>query len=58
MSTEYFKEALNTVKASRIELWLARILGKKKVVEAEGLRLTFYWWRGKSYLVDREWKNR
>ena len=56
MSNIYLEDAMRTIMASRTELWVARIFGKKKAIETEEEVLTLRLWRGKSYLVDHEWK--
>lgn len=43
---------LPSPKASRMQLWLARLFGKKVIHTNEGYRVVAYKWRGKLYLTD------
>lgn len=49
-----FKAAVESMRAGRLEILLARIFGNKTVTESEGYRLVIHDWRGKSYLTDFE----
>ncbi len=50
----YFKEACNTLKASRWQLFMARLFGKKIVNHDGWCVVTFYQYRGVLYLTDFE----
>lgn len=55
-NSEHFKAACNTMVASRWQIWLARILGRKVVGvdiwAGERSEVTMYEWRGKFYLTN------
>lgn len=44
--------ALNTLRASRLTVLLARMFGRKSTVTDSGCTVTIYEWRGKMYLTD------
>ncbi len=48
----YFREAANTLKATRWELFRARWLGKKRTATDGKTTVVFYEYRGMLYLVD------
>lgn len=52
-SLTYLREALNTVKAGRIELLCAQFLGRHFFTEVEGIRYGFIDYRGKVYFVGQ-----
>ena len=37
------------------ELWLAKLLGTKKVTTDKGVKVTSYFWRGKMYVSQVEY---
>ena len=49
---KYFKEALNTVQASWLDIQHAKLFGKKSTHSEDGIVVTVYKYRGKVYLVD------
>lgn len=51
METPVFT-ALNTLRASRLTVMLAKIFGKKSVAHDSGCTVTMHKWRGKWYLTD------
>ena len=51
METPVFT-ALNTLKASRMTVMLAKWFGKKRVAHDSGCTVTMHRWRGKWYLTD------
>lgn len=52
MSEFYFREAVNTLKATRWELLCARFFGKKREATDNGTTVVFREWRDKLYLID------
>jgi hypothetical protein len=44
--------ALNTLRASRFTVMLAKMFGQKRVAHDSGCTVTMYRWRGKWYLTD------
>ena len=44
--------ALNTLRASRLEIFLAKLFGVKRVAQDSGCAVTMHYWRGKYYLTD------
>lgn len=49
---DYFKEACNTLKATRWQLFCARWLGKKRVATEGNTTVIFYEYQGVLYMVD------
>lgn len=49
---KYAKEALNTVIATRWQLFLARLFGKTIIGVDGRARCHMKQWRGKTYLID------
>jgi hypothetical protein len=44
--------AIATLRATRLQLWMARLFGKKFVATDSGCVVTMHKWRGKFYLTD------
>jgi len=44
--------ALATLRASRLQVWMARLFGKKVTAEDSGCIVTMHKWRGKFYLTN------
>ncbi len=51
MDTPVFT-ALNTLRASRFTVMLAKMFGQKRVAHDSGCTVTMHKWRGKWYLTD------
>ncbi len=47
----FARAAVNSLKATGWEIFLARLFGKKTVVTEIGMRVTTHWYRGKHYLT-------
>jgi len=56
-NSEVFKFPINSIKASRLELWLAIIFGKRYTGTDSGITVTVYYFRGKYYLTDIQKSN-
>lgn len=50
----YFPQAINTLKASRWKLFIARLLGKKNVYSDSHCTVTIYTFKGTAYITDFE----
>jgi len=58
MYPEYFTEALNSIKAPRWKILMARLFGHKAVEQDGPFQVTIHWWRGVGYVTDsRELQN-
>lgn len=44
--------ALNTLRASRLQIFLAKVFGVKRVCEDSGYIVTMHYWRGKYYMTN------
>jgi len=44
--------ALNTLRASKLTIFLAKLFGVKTVGYDSGCTITMHYWRGKYYLTD------
>ena len=52
MNTSPVFPALNTLRASRFTVIMAKIFGKKRVVQDSGCTVTMHQWKGRWYLTD------